>query len=316
MAKRQGTGHGRGGGQARPLEGALLVPIGNIRAASGHPRQWFAQRPLDALAGSIRQRGMLQPLRVRPDPAAPGGYILVVGERRLRAAGRAGLTEVPVLVCTLSPDEALLDALAENVARVDLAGGELVEAYRLLRERGHSDRRIAAGIGVAHTTIGRVLRVADDALLAEAVEAGWLAMSAAWELLPLDDEAKAALIALVAARWETDSPVTFDELRAMIGALRERQEAPAGTSDAAERPSDGASDGVVPAGSLGGESGERVALDEARAAGRARALRRYVEHQLTLLAPFAGQASVAEELRAIGALLVALCPASPIGPSG
>jgi len=327
MGKRQATGHGRTSGTGRPLDGALLVPIGHIRASTAQPRRTFARRPLEGLASSIRERGILQPLRVRPDPRAPGRYVLVVGERRLHAAALAGLAEVPVIVCPLAPDEALLDALAENVARVNLLDGELVEAYRLLRGRGNSDRRIAAGIGVAHTTIGRLLRVADDALLGEAVEAGHLTMSFAWELLPLDEEAKAAIVALIEERREAGTPVRVAELRALLEPLRQSPVTPTSGVGAANPASGAASPNgwqiegdagggvAADAGSPARPSTEQVALDEARAAGWARALRRYVEHHLAALGPFARQGLVAEDLRAILGLLLALYPEAVVDPA-
>jgi ParB family chromosome partitioning protein len=326
MGKKRDTGRGNAANQ--PLDGALLVPIGRIRVSATQPRRWFAQRALETLATSIRERGIIQPLRVRPDPAAPGRYILVVGERRLRAAALAGLTAVPVVVRALSSDQALLDGLAENVSRVDLANDELVESYRLLRERGHSDRRIAAAIGVSHSTIGRLIRVADDALLCEAVGSGRLTMSLAWEILTLDDDAKTLAIGLLAERRETGAPIGRDVMRPLIESLRRCQAAPAWAPAGADPPPCAASPRApapvsdAPGGRadapnfLGGEPGEGDAVAEARAAGRARALRRYAEDQLALLAPFTGRGLVEEDLRAILALLLELYPGEHPGALG
>jgi ParB family chromosome partitioning protein len=330
MGKKSDADLWSSGGEDEPLAGALMVSIGQIRASTTHPRRWLAQGALDSLAASIRDRGILQPLRARPDAAAPGRYILVVGERRLRAAAQAGLTAVPVIVCALSPDQALLDALAENVARVDLADGDLVEAYRLLRERGLSDRRIAAAIGVAHTTIGRLLRVADDELLCETVETGLLTMFLAWDLLPLDDDTRAIVIRFLAARQGEDARVGRDELRGLIEAARPLPPPSPGAADGADAPvgtvsppmpsadadagEDGAGDdGAGPGACFAGATTEQAAMAEARAAGRARALRRYAEGQLALLRPFVRRGLVEEDLRAILGLLLELYPELPAG---
>ena len=114
------------------------LPIDRISPNPRQPRRHFAEQPMRELADSIRQHGVLQPLTVQK---TPGGYVLVAGERRLRAAGLAGLDKVPcILVRASSRDSALL-ALVENLQRCDLhymeeaaAISRLISAYGMSQE--------------------------------------------------------------------------------------------------------------------------------------------------------------------------------------
>src|SRR5436305_9191999 len=102
----------------RPLAdigGARTVPIESIRPSPLQPRGHFGEAELDGLAASIREKGIVQPLLVRPAEGAEADFELVAGERRWRAAQRAGLHEVPVVVRRLADDEALEIALVENL---------------------------------------------------------------------------------------------------------------------------------------------------------------------------------------------------------
>src|SRR6185437_6691341 len=109
------------------------------------------------LAASVRERGVLQPLVVRP--LGDDAYSIVVGERRHRAAVLAGLEEVPVLVRECSDEQAYLDALIENLQRANLSDDEEAEAYIGLLRQGHSVRQIAAKLGIAASKVSRVTRV-------------------------------------------------------------------------------------------------------------------------------------------------------------
>ena len=111
------------------------MPIEFLRPSPLQPRRRFDEAELEALAQSIRERGVLQPLLVRPAAGGAPGYEIVAGERRWRAAQRAGLHEVPVVVRELSDQETLELALIENLQRADLSPLEEAQAFRRLIER-------------------------------------------------------------------------------------------------------------------------------------------------------------------------------------
>ena len=140
-------------------EGELrTVPIETIVPSPFQPRKRFAEEELAELAASIRERGILQPLLVRE--IAPETYELVAGERRLRAAKMAGLSEVPVLIKNLSDEEALSVALIENLQREDLNPLEEAEGYRrLMEEFGFSQEEIARRVGKDRSTVANALRL-------------------------------------------------------------------------------------------------------------------------------------------------------------
>jgi len=109
------------------------MPIDLLKASPNNPRKHFADSELEDLARSIRDKGLLQPIVVRP--LATGEYEIVAGERRWRAAQRAGIHDVPVLIRELSDGEALEIALIENIQRSDLNPLEEARAYGLLMEQ-------------------------------------------------------------------------------------------------------------------------------------------------------------------------------------
>jgi ParB family chromosome partitioning protein len=120
--------------------GFLLLSVGKIRAGSLQPRRTFSPKALEELVASIREKGVLQPVLVRP---TPDGYELVAGERRFRAAEAAGLSTIPAVVRRLSDREALEAALVENIQRTDLNAIELAEGYqRLLHDFSLSQEQV------------------------------------------------------------------------------------------------------------------------------------------------------------------------------
>jgi ParB family chromosome partitioning protein len=122
------------------------LPIARVRPNPFQPRRTFDG--LEELAQAIRAQGFTTRLRVRPDPSEPGYFQLVFGERRLRAAQAAGLTEVPAEVAEHTDDELLEIGLAENIQRRDLDPLEEAQAFHLMIEqRGYSIRRLAERIG-------------------------------------------------------------------------------------------------------------------------------------------------------------------------
>jgi ParB family chromosome partitioning protein len=143
-----------------PAEGEQrLVPIDLVRAGRLNPRKDFREEELADLALSIRQKGVVQPIVVRPDPAS-GGYEIVAGERRWRAAQRAQLHQVPVIVRELSDQDALEIAIIENVQRADLNAIEEAGGYRELMERfGYTQDQLAEVIGKSRAHLANTLRL-------------------------------------------------------------------------------------------------------------------------------------------------------------
>jgi ParB family chromosome partitioning protein len=141
-----------------PLGGIQRVPISKIRANPQQPRTAFAERELAELAESVKAVGILQPLVVR---AEGGGYQLIAGERRLRAAKLAGLETVPIIERAATDDELLTLALIENLQREDLNPIEEAEAYvRLIDEFGHTQEELAKLLGRSRSHVGNYVRLA------------------------------------------------------------------------------------------------------------------------------------------------------------
>jgi ParB family transcriptional regulator, chromosome partitioning protein len=136
------------------------VPIELIRPSGLQPRRRFAETELDALAQSIREKGVLQPLLVRPVDDEEAAFELVAGERRWRAAQRVGVHEVPVIVRALADCEALEIALVENLQREDLSPLEEAEAYkRLTTEFGRTQASLAEAVGKSRSHVANTLRL-------------------------------------------------------------------------------------------------------------------------------------------------------------
>jgi ParB family chromosome partitioning protein len=136
------------------------VPIELVRPSPFQPRRRFADAELEALAQSIREKGILQPLLVRPLNGEEAAFELVAGERRWRAAQRVGMHEVPVIVRPLADSEALEIALVENLQREDLSALEEAEAYsRLIAEFGRTQASLAEAVGKSRSHVANTLRL-------------------------------------------------------------------------------------------------------------------------------------------------------------
>jgi ParB family chromosome partitioning protein len=146
---------------ATPDPGAQRrVPIELIRPGSLQPRRRFGEAELEALAQSIREKGLLQPLLVRAVVEDDAAFELVAGERRWRAAQRTGLHEVPVIVRVLGDSEVLEIALVENLQREDLSPLEEAEAYsRLIAEFGRTQASLAEAVGKSRSHIANTVRL-------------------------------------------------------------------------------------------------------------------------------------------------------------
>ena len=134
-----------------------MLPIERISPNPRQPRRHFPEQPLRELADSIRQHGVLQPLTVQK---TPGGYVLVAGERRLRAAGLAGLTHVPCLLVRATPQDSALLALVENLQRCDLHYLEEAAALStLITTSGMSEGEAARRLGRSQPAVANKLRL-------------------------------------------------------------------------------------------------------------------------------------------------------------
>jgi ParB family chromosome partitioning protein len=189
--KRPALGRGLGalipGGSPAERKGVLLLGIEEIRPNKHQPRRHFDEGHIEELAESIRSKGILLPLIVR---RAPEGYVLVAGERRWRAAQRAGMREVPAMVREVSEKEAFELGLIENIQREDLNPVEEAEAYkRLVEEHGLTQEELAARVGKERSTVANALRLLRlPEAIKQAIVEGSLSMGHARALLAVSDE--------------------------------------------------------------------------------------------------------------------------------
>ena len=148
-------------GEGRPASDVREAPIELLRRNPQQPRRIFSEAEIDELALSIREKGVLQPLLVRPAPEAPGEYQIVAGERRWRASQRAGLRVLPVVVRTDLNDLDVLEiGVIENVQRQDLKPLEEAEAYKTLIERfGRTQEDVAKTVGKSRSHVANILRL-------------------------------------------------------------------------------------------------------------------------------------------------------------
>ncbi|WP_424988215.1 ParB/RepB/Spo0J family partition protein [Microbulbifer sp. S227A] len=142
----------------RPVGPDIHVPIEKLFANPNQPRRRFAQEDLDDLTASIKEKGVLQPLIVRPREG--GTYEIVAGERRWRASQQAQLHEVPVLVRDFDDVEVLEVAIIENIQRADLNAVEEAAGYKQLMESfGHTQERLAEALGKSRSHIANLMRL-------------------------------------------------------------------------------------------------------------------------------------------------------------
>jgi ParB family chromosome partitioning protein len=143
-----------------PAAGNPTLPVAFLRPGKFQPRRHFDEAALEELAASIRHHGLLQPILVRPIDGETDAYEIIAGERRWRAAQRASLHDVPVIVQTLSDSQALEIALVENLQRQDLSALEEAEGYkRLMDEFGHSHGELGELVGKSRSHVANMLRL-------------------------------------------------------------------------------------------------------------------------------------------------------------
>lgn len=183
-----------------PAAGVQFIAIAEIRRSPYQPRRRFDEAALGELARSVKTQGLVQPLVVRQQ--ADGGYELIAGERRLRAAGLAGLDAVPALVRDATDEQALALALIENIQREDLKPLEEAEALHRLREEfGMTQQAVAEAVGKSREAVANLLRLLNLApAVRRLLEEGALEMGHARALLSLSSEQQGAAARLVAAK--------------------------------------------------------------------------------------------------------------------
>lgn len=143
-----------------PRRADLRVPVERIEPNPHQPRRDFSESSLAELAASIREKGVIQPLIVRNNPRKSGGYEIVAGERRWRAAQMAQLHEVPVLLRDFDDTEVLEIAIIENIQRAELNPIEEAMGYRQLMDRfGHTQEKLSEALSKSRSYIANLLRL-------------------------------------------------------------------------------------------------------------------------------------------------------------
>ena len=172
-----------------PVESRVWnIAIDKIVPGIFQPRKTFEKEKIEELAQSIRENGILQPIAVRKRPA--GGFEIIAGERRWRAAQAAGLHEIPALIKTLNDKETLQIAIIENVQREDLDPIEEAEGYaRLIKEFGYSQQDVATRVGKDRATVANALRLNSlPQQIKEMISLGNISSGHAKVILSLDNQ--------------------------------------------------------------------------------------------------------------------------------
>lgn len=175
--------------EARRAAGVQELPIELVRRNPDQPRRSFDAEALQELADSIRERGVIQPILVRPLAEAPGEYQIVTGERRWRAAQLAGLHQIPAIVRELEDLEVIEIALIENIQRADLNALEEARGYAVMIKRFNRSHETIAGIvGKSRSHVANTLRLMRlPERVQEHLESGRLTAGHARALLDLDE---------------------------------------------------------------------------------------------------------------------------------
>jgi len=176
-------------GEVRKPAGATEIPIELIRRNPDQPRREFEPAALQELADSIIERGVISPILIRPAPDTPGAYQIVAGERRWRAAQKAGLHLIPAIVRDFGELEMMEVALIENIQRADLNALEEARGYEAMMQRfGRSAEAIAKVVGKSRSHVANMLRLTRlPANVLAHLESGRLTAGHARALLDLDE---------------------------------------------------------------------------------------------------------------------------------
>lgn len=207
--------------EQKEQNGVSVVRISEVEPNPDQPRKSFENEPLEALAESIAQHGIIQPIVVRP---RDGMYMIVTGERRWRAARMAGLSEVPVMIIEADDKKAAELALVENIQRKDLNPVEEAQAYAdLIEEYSYTQEEISKKVGRSRSSIANSLRLLDlpDAVL-EKLAQGELSEGHAKVLLGIKDAEKLEK----AAETVISRELSVRETEKLVKALNETKEEP------------------------------------------------------------------------------------------
>jgi ParB family transcriptional regulator, chromosome partitioning protein len=241
MSKRGGLGRGLsalipGAPEAgEGFTGLLEVPVNAVSPNPKQPRTHWDEEEIGALAASIREVGILQPIVVRKSGER---YELVAGERRLRAAKVAGLATVPVVLRDTGDADLLREALIENIHREDLGPIELAEAFRqLLEELGLKQEELAERVGVSRSHIANTIRLLQLPLDAQQLLTdGRIQAGHARALLSLGDAEAVNALALRVAAEDLSVRETEELVRRYVdGPPAKDQQKPAKTDDGASQ---------------------------------------------------------------------------------
>ncbi|MTJ82973.1 MAG: ParB/RepB/Spo0J family partition protein [Telmatospirillum sp.] len=176
------------------LKGLRTLPIEKLKPGRFQPRRRFDQAAIDDLIESVREKGILQPILVRPLTDGSEDFEIIAGERRWRAAQAAALHEVPAIVRSLTDREALEVALIENLQRQDLSPLEEAEGYRrLMEEFSHTQEELAKTVGKSRSHVANTMRLlALPSPVKEMLDNGDLTAGHARALLTAEDPAALA----------------------------------------------------------------------------------------------------------------------------
>lgn len=188
-----GGGESATSGGSQPFDGVSTIATADIHPNPAQPRRHFSEDSLQELAASLKRHGLIQPILVRPHG---GGYQIVAGERRWRAAQKAQLHQIKAVVRELSDEETLEIALIENIQRQDLNPIEEADAYRkLCDDFGHSQSELAAIVEKSRSHVANMMRLLElPTLVRELVIEGKLSMGHARALLGSEDSARLAAV--------------------------------------------------------------------------------------------------------------------------
>ena len=207
------------------IKDAMLIPLGSIIADPDQPRAEFDPESLQRLADSMSAKGQLQNARVRWDQGR-GAYVILIGERRWRAAALAGLTHLSCVVhqAPLAAEEVLEVQLIENALRDDLKPVEQARAFRrLIDARGYSLREAAKALHIGTASVQRALALLDlPAPVQAEVDRGALAATTAAEIASLDTAEEQSAVAAAAIR----EGLTRPEVEEIIRSVKTRRPAP------------------------------------------------------------------------------------------
>jgi ParB family chromosome partitioning protein len=178
--------HGGRAASGRGENAVVSLPLEKIRPNPNQPRKFFGEDALNELSASIKEHGVIQPVIVEE---ADGDYIIIAGERRCRAAGAAGLKEIPAIIRSYSEEKRVEVALIENVQRADLNPIEEAVAYKsLMNITGKNQDEIAAKVGKNRSTVANALRLLRlPPMIQRSLEKGEITSGHARALLAIPD---------------------------------------------------------------------------------------------------------------------------------